>query len=104
MKPSTLERLGLDELSSEYNWTKSDKALLTAKISEAGVEELKDELAELDPLRDVFSNVILPTLKLCADYYEKLTAPEKKRQELLKVPVNVESNQPAHRADNLYVM
>jgi hypothetical protein len=105
MKRSTLERMGLDALaSSDYRWTKADKAVLIAKIAEAGVEELKDELAELDPAKDYYLNVILPQMKLEHDYYEKLTAGDKERKELLKVPENVKPNQREHKADNLYVM
>ena len=105
MKRSTLERMSLDALaSSDLRWTKSDKALLTAKISEAGVEELKDELAELDPVKDFYLSVMLPTLKLWAEYYDKLTAPDRERQKLLKVPSNVEDCQHAHSDPRLYVM
>jgi len=105
MKRSTLERLGLDELSSsDYQWTKSDKAVLIAKTAETGVEELKDELAELDPVKDFHQNVMMPFLKLCAEYYDKLTAPERERRELLKVALPGKTNQPEHGGDNLYVM
>ena len=105
MKPSTLERLGVDELtSSEYKWSKSDNALLHAKLANAGVEEVKDRLAELDPVKEFYASVILPTMKLYSDYYDKLTAPERERQELLQVPVAVKDNQLTQRGPNLYVM
>jgi len=105
LKHSTFERMGLDALaSSDYRWTKSDKALLTAKISEAGVEELKDELAELDAVKDFYSSVIVPMMKLMSEYYDKLTAPERERQKLLVVPSSVDNRQLAHTDSNLYVM
>ena len=105
MKRSTLERMGVDALTaSEYRWTKSDKALLTAKIADEGVAELKDELAELKPVRDFYLRVIVPSLKLMHDYYDELTAPDRARQELLKVPVSVDNSQRDNGASSLYVM
>jgi hypothetical protein len=105
MKRSTLERMSLDAIAaSDLKWSKSDKALLTAKIAETGIEELKDELAELDAVKDFHTNVVLPMMKLITEYCNKLTAPDRERQKLLKVPAGVESDQLAHRADNLYVM
>ena len=105
MKRSTLERMGLDALAaSDLRWTKSDKALLTAKVAEAGVEELKDELAELDDVKDFYTSVIVPMMKLIYEHYDKLTAPERERQKLLKVPAAVEDGQLAHNDPRLYVM
>jgi len=100
MKRSTLERMHVDTItSSDVRWTKSDRALLTAKIAEAGVADLKDELAELKPMKDYFENVIKPQLKAAHEYYEKLTAPDKERQEALKVPSEEECRQLTHRGD-----
>jgi len=105
MKAGTLERLEAENLiSSEYRWSKADKATILAKIAETGVEELKDELAELDAVKGFYTSVILPTMKLMAQYYDELTAPERKRREMLKIPSSVEGCQLAHKDMNLYVM
>jgi hypothetical protein len=105
MKHSTLERLEADELlSSECKWTKSDKALITAKIAETGIEELRDQLAELDDVKEFYLSVIVPFMKLMSEYYDKLTAPERARKELLKVPTLEDCRQLAHNGSNLYVM
>lgn len=105
MKPSTLERLALDELQSEYKWTKSDRAVLIAKVAESGVEELKDAVAELNPSKDYFDNVVKPVAKVIHDWYDKVTAGDVQRQALLKIPVDDKGNcQLTHRASSIYVM
>jgi hypothetical protein len=105
MKRSTLERMSLDAITaSDLKWSKSDKALLTAKIAETGIEELKDELAELDAVKDFYTSVIVPMMKLMYEYYGKLTAPDRERQKLLKVPAAVEDSQLGHKGTEIYVM
>ena len=102
LRPSKLEELASAEIESNFHWGKADKALLTAKMVETGVLELKDKFVQLEDMERFFSEIVTPVLSMIAGYVNKQRDADIPRRELLKV--TPENLQLTHETHKLYVM
>lgn len=64
----------------------------------------KGKYVKLAPVKDFYLSVMIPMMKLMYQHYDKLTAPDRERQKLLRVPSCVEDSQRKNEASSLYVM